>query len=197
LAAARLFGLINADRSDALQLTELGRLVVDAKREREGRARAFLSVPLFSALHDKFKGSVVPPTAALEKELAALGVASTLTDTARRVMERSAEEAGFYEAGRDRLVMPGFVPSEAPPPDPNENNGGGGSGGGTGGGDGEALHLDPLLLALLKKIPEAEKGWPAAQRVRWFKTFAMNVSQIYDGDEDPVEMKIEQDKTAN
>jgi hypothetical protein len=70
-------------------------------------------------------------------------------------------------------------------------------GGGTGGGDGEALHLDPLLLALLKKIPEAEKGWPAAQRVRWFKTFAMNVSQIYDGDEDPVEMKIEQDKTAN
>jgi hypothetical protein len=90
--------LINADRSDALQLAELGRLVVDTKREREGRAKAFLGVPLYTALHDKFKGSVVPPVAALEKELAALGVASTLTDTARRVMERSAEQAGFYEA---------------------------------------------------------------------------------------------------
>jgi hypothetical protein len=47
------------------------------------------------------------------------------------------------------------------------------------------------LIELLKKIPETEKGWPAAQRLRWFKTFAMNVSQIYDGDENPVEMKIE------
>jgi hypothetical protein len=28
------------------------------------------------------------------------------------------------------------------------------------------------------------------QRVRWFKTFAMNVSQIYDPDDSPVEMEI-------
>jgi hypothetical protein len=27
--------------------------------------------------------------------------------------------------------------------------------------------------------------------VRWFRTFAMNVSQIYDGDGEPVEMKID------
>ena len=199
LAAGKLFGLISTDRSDALQLMELGRIVVDAKREREGRARAFLSVPLYSAVHDKFKGSVVPPVAALEKELAALGVASTLTDTARRVMERSAEQAGFYEAGRDRLVMPGFVPQDAGSNDaggePNAG-GGGGSGGigggiGSGGGD-DDLHLDPLLLALLKKIPEAGKDWPAAQRLRWFRTFAMNVSQIYDEEAmEPVELKID------
>jgi len=74
--------------------------------------------------------------------------------------------------------------------------------GGTGGGNGEgtSLDLDPLLIALLKKIPAAEKGWPAAQRVRWFRTFAMNVSQIYDGDGDmdePVELKIDLDKAAN
>ena len=39
-----------------------------------------------------------------------------------------------------------------------------------------------------------DKGWPAVQRIRWFRTFAMNVSQIYDGDSDPVEMKIELEK---
>jgi hypothetical protein len=197
LAASRLFGLINADRSDALFLTDLGRLVVDAKREREGRARAFLSVPLFSALHDKFKGTVVPPTAALEKELVALGVASTLTDTARRVMERSAEEAGFYESGRDRLVMPGFVPSENTFFEATVETNGTGSGGGTGSGNGGGvdLHLDPLLIALLKKIPSSEKDWPAQTRLRWFRTFAMNVSQIYDAAEDePVEMKIDLEK---
>lgn len=198
LAAGRLFGLINTDRSDALQLADLGRLVVDTKREREGRAKAFLSVPLYTALHDKFKGSVVPPAAALEKELAALGVASTLTDTARRVMERSAEQAGFYEAGRDRLVLPGFVPTtEAPPPDTNNDSNGSGTGSGSGSGSGEGteLDLDPLLIALLKKIPASDKDWPPQTRLRWFRTFAMNVSQIYDADDsDPVEMKIELEK---
>jgi hypothetical protein len=48
----------------------------------------------------------------------------------------------------------------------------------------------------LKKIPSTEKGWPGPQRVRWFRTFAMNVSQIYDGDDEPVEMKIDLDKEA-
>jgi hypothetical protein len=63
---------------------------------------------------------------------------------------------------------------------------------GNGSGDGtDDVGLDPLLLALLKKIPAPEKGWPGPSRVRWFRTFAMNVSQIYDGDGDPVEMKIE------
>jgi hypothetical protein len=41
-----------------------------------------------------------------------------------------------------------------------------------------------------------DKGWPGPARVRWFRTFAMNVSQIYDGDGDPVEMKIELEKEA-
>jgi hypothetical protein len=54
-----------------------------------------------------------------------------------------------------------------------------------------------LLIALLKKVPSPEKGWPAPARVRWFRTFAMNVSQIYDGDGEPVEMKIDLEKAAN
>lgn len=71
-----------------------------------------------------------------------------------------------------------------------------GSSGGSGGGDGTELGLDALLVALLKKIPAPDKGWPGPARVRWFRTFAMNVSQIYDGDGDPVEMKIELEKDA-
>jgi hypothetical protein len=80
------------------------------------------------------------------------------------------------------------------------NGVGGGTGGGTGGDQSVELNLDPLLIALLKKIPDAEKGWPAPNRVRWFRTFAMNVSQIYDADEgEPVEMEIEieKDQAAN
>jgi hypothetical protein len=54
-----------------------------------------------------------------------------------------------------------------------------------------------LLIALLKKIPPTGKAWPGPNRLRWFRTFAMNVSQIYDADDDePVEMKIELEKEA-
>lgn len=53
------------------------------------------------------------------------------------------------------------------------------------------LDLDPLLLALLQKIPGRGQEWAPEKRLRWFKTFAMNVSQVYDEDDDPVELKIE------
>jgi hypothetical protein len=49
-------------------------------------------------------------------------------------------------------------------------------------------------LALLRKIPPKGESWPADKRLRWFKTFAMNVSQVYDEDNEPVELKIEQAK---
>ena len=61
--------------------------------------------------------------------------------------------------------------------------------GGNGGG-GNELGLDPLLMALLRKIPSTEKGWPKEQRARWFKTFAMNVSQIYDTGDEVVDLTI-------
>jgi hypothetical protein len=70
------------------------------------------------------------------------------------------------------------------------------SGNGGSNGGGVELNLDPLLIELLKKIPSAEAGWPEAQRVRWFRTFAMNVSQIYDEDDKPVEMDIKIAKEA-
>lgn len=81
-------------------------------------------------------------------------------------------------------------PAPVDPPGGDKNGGGGGGDDGLG-----ALGLDPLLIALLKKIPTSG-DWPAAQRVRWFRTFAMNVSQIYDDDDKPVEMKIDLDKEA-
>ena len=177
LGASRLFGLVDTDRSDALKLNELGRLVVDGKREREGRARAFLSVPLFAAVHDKFKGGVVPPAAALDNELIALGVASTLKDTARRVLERSAEQAGFFEAGRDRLVMPGFVPQDGTPEAPSEKpefgNGGGNNG------DGGKTDIDPIIKGLLARLPKSGDVWPEAERKLWLELLSGSFKLIY------------------
>lgn len=56
------------------------------------------------------------------------------------------------------------------------------------------LDLDPLLIALLQKIPKQGLPWPKDRRVRWFRTFAMNVSEVYDEEDEPVELDITEKK---
>jgi hypothetical protein len=74
------------------------------------------------------------------------------------VFERSAEQAGYFEHGKNRLVMPAVAIRDPLPPaddeaDKNKQKNGGGDGGGV-----DDLELDPLLIALLKKIPATVKG---------------------------------------
>ncbi|WP_376703556.1 hypothetical protein RQ479_31080 [Mesorhizobium sp. ISC25] len=195
LSAAKLFGLI-ASEGGKHQLTDLGAAIVDPNQARASRAQAFMNVPLFKAIFDKYKTGVLPAqAAALEREMVAMGVSEKVKDRARQRFEKSADQAGFFEHGKNRLVMPATVAGLTPPPLPHSERGGNG-GGSDGDGGGVRLDLDPLLIELLKKIPPTELGWPAAQRVRWFKTFAMNVSQIYDDDDDPVELDIKTSASA-
>jgi hypothetical protein len=189
LSAARLFGVIESGDGDGLHLTELGRRIVDPTKARSAKAEAFLRVPLFKALYEKYKDGMTPPSAALEREIAGLGVGDKQKMRARQVFESSAQQTGFREAAPNRLVAPAVV---VRPPAPENEKNKQKNGGGDGGGD--DLRLDPLLMALLRKVPQADAGWPADARLRWFRTFAMNVSQVYD-DADPVELKIEVSKS--
>lgn len=183
IAAARLFGLIESEDQESLRLTTLGRRVVDPAQARAAKAEAFLRVPLFKALYDLHKDGVTPPSAALEREIVELGVGDKQKARARQVFEGSAQQAGFREAAPNRLVMPAVVVKPAVAEDKSK------SGNGNGPTDGD-LHLDPLLMALLRKIPQSGTSWPAENRLRWFRTFAMNVSQVYDDDSKPVELEI-------
>jgi hypothetical protein len=189
LSAGRLFGVLNTDGD--IRLTDIGHSLMDPKTAQEGRARAFLMVPLYRAVFERFRGRVVPPTQGFENELVTLGVASTLKDRARSVLERSAEQAGFYKHGRDRLIQPALPPSREEATEKSDEASQdqlkvtSPSNAVTG------LNLDPLLVALLQKIPAKEEGWPSQKRLRWFRAFAMNVSQVFDEDHEPVELKIE------
>ena len=189
LAAARLFGLIESDNAEAYRLTDLGTRVVDPAQTRSAKAEAFLRVPLFAALYEKYKGGVIPPTAALEREIVALGVSEKQKARARQIFDSSASQTGFKEQGANRLVMPAVV---VPPPAqaPAHPVGGGGNSGGGGEGGTHGLDLDPLLIALLQKIPAQGEAWPRERRLRWFRTFAMNVSQVYDEEDTPVELNV-------
>lgn len=187
LAAARLFGLIESESPDNIHLTDLGKRVVDPAHERAAKAESFLNVPLFKALYEKYKDTVTPPTAALEREIAALGVSEKQKARARQTFESSATQTGYRDAAANRLVKPAVVVAAPARNDETKTRDGGGSDGGSGG----DLGLDPLIMALLRKIPKSGAGlWPAENRLRWFRTFAMNVSQVYDDDQNPVELNI-------
>lgn len=182
ISAARMFGLIETT-GGRHRLSQLGRMIVDPQRAREARVRAFMTVPLYSAVYEKYKGGVLPPAAAFERDIVGLGVAEKQTSRARQVFERSADQAGFFESGRNRLVMPGVAArsdlevegngadkvggGKPPPPPPPE---------------GPSLH--PFIQGLLKTLPDPEtvKNWPLAQRVKWLQTAANIFDLIYEGD---------------
>jgi hypothetical protein len=191
LGAAKMFGLIETGQGRAT-LTTLGRDVLGTSgKSHASRVTAFLNVELFKVMYDQYKGSALPPPPAIERQVTELGVSPKQKERARQTFMKSAQYAGFIDASTGRFVKPGVAQTDVAKEEKPLRERGRGDGGGS-----DDLNLDPLLIALLKKIPGAEKGWPAAQRVRWFRTFAMNVSQIYDGDEEPVEMKIELEKEA-
>jgi hypothetical protein len=149
---------------------------------RAAKAQAFLKVPLYKAIFEKYKGGVLPPTAALEREIVALGVSEKQKERARQVFERSADQAGFFEHGKNRLVMPGV--GTAGHRKPNEHKSGGSGSGGGGGGD-------ALIQALIDKLP-ASGPWSADDRVNWLKMLVMGFQVAYGTDEE-----IEIKKAAN
>ncbi|HXL67454.1 MAG TPA: hypothetical protein VN930_01670 [Xanthobacteraceae bacterium] len=181
ISAARLFGVIETVAGHH-RLSDLGKMVVDPQRAREAKIRAFLNVPLYNAVYEKYRGGALPPTAALERDIQGLGVAEKIKDRARRVLERSAEQAGFFEQGRGRLVKPGIaVRDEAPPPtsdaggDADAKKGGSGGGGGVEG-------LDPFIQGLLRALPPTGSDWNVQDRAKWLQTAANIFDLIYKGE---------------
>lgn len=108
VATAGTFGAIETGRGQVV-LTDLGSRLADPRTAPDARAEAFVSVPLYQAVYEKFRGSRLPGDAGLEAEMVRLGVAAKQASKARQALQRSAEQAGFFRAGRDRLVEPAPV----------------------------------------------------------------------------------------
>lgn len=171
LSASRLFGLIKTVSAGTHTLSDLGIEIVDPNRTKEARVRAFLNVPLFSVFFERWKGRQLPPTAALERELVSSGVAEKQKDRARQVLERSAQQAGFFEQGKDRLIRPGFAPSAAPLPNQKTD--------GDRGGDGDEPPLDPIIRGLIGRLPPPGSEWAEKERVLWLQILENSFRLVY------------------
>lgn len=176
--AARMFGLIEAGSDGQHVLTPLGRQIVDPDQVEQAKAESFLKVPLYREMFDRFRGNSLPPPAALEREFVALGVAQKQTSKARSAFEKSAETAGYFAHGRNRLVKPGF--SERPDKEkggtgeqePPHSKTGGNGGGGT---------YHPFIDGLLKELPSQNDEWAISDRVKWLRLAASAFDMIYRG----------------
>jgi hypothetical protein len=89
------------------------------------------------------------------------------------VSERSADQAGYFESGRDRLVMPAF----------NAVNDGGRQGTQRvrhgGGGDGGGGEFHPLIQRLLGALPAPGADWSIADRAKWLQTASSVFDRVY------------------
>jgi hypothetical protein len=113
VATARTFGVTTAVKDGSISLTDLGRSLLDPQTRAAARVDAFLTVPLFSRLVEEYKGSLLPPTSGLEQKIADLGVSAKQVSKARVAFQRSAEQAGFFKHGKDRLVLPPKLPESS------------------------------------------------------------------------------------
>jgi hypothetical protein len=176
---------------------------MDEIQARRARAQSFLRVPLFKAVYQKYQGTILPPTAALERDMVGLGVSEKQKDRARQVLERSAEQAGFLESGKNKLIIPAMAQGSGAPAGDQQHgsaNGGGkgsdaslgaGSGGGDGGGNGGPN--DPLIKALIQRLPTGS-SWPTDDGIDWLKMLVMGFQVAYGTD---AEIEIKKKEATN
>lgn len=107
MAAAAHFGLLTPARG-RVQITELGMRALDEEQRPAALVDAWMQVPIFKSLFNRFDGNRLPPASGIEAELTNLGVPSKNSAVIRRVLMSSAEQAGLLNSAADRLVIPTF-----------------------------------------------------------------------------------------
>lgn len=193
LATARTFGLIQNARG-VVKLTPLGQRIVQGETRDAAKVEAFMAVPLYRELNDAYAGKILPGDTGLESDMRTQwAVPAKSAHRARQVFQRSAEQAGFFKLGRNRLVRPNIGTSETPPPahdghgDDGGGNGASGAGGeppaGGNGGREDTVTLpamsDPLLAGILAKLPAPDEAFPESEQEQWLSLAAMAMKMVY------------------
>jgi hypothetical protein len=165
LATAFGFNLIERDGKQ-IKLSGLGRKIVNGDLSASARAEAFLGVELYRRIYDEYHGGTIPGDAGLENFMKQVGVAEKQTTKARQALKRSAEYAGFFQVGKDRLIAPNVqavqnksgngnsteVPLVDNPP-------------------ALSLNLHPAVSGMLEGLPRMGGKWSEVEEVEWLKAF--------------------------
>jgi hypothetical protein len=186
--AAKQFGLIDLNR-DVVSVTDRATRILHPVMPEDAHTamvEAFLAIPLFQKIFEKFKGGPLPPEVGLQNLLKTeYKIVADRVKPALRVLLDSAEQAGFFKASGDRTRMiaptgvvhqstsaklqapPAKMDGEAQAKPP----AGGGGDGHTG--------VHPALIAMLRELPRPGTEWVPAKKDRFMTAFRSIVDVIY------------------
>ena len=182
-AAARMFGVVETEGGE-LVLTDLGRRLSAPSNEAEALVEAFMNVRLYGSLFDRYAadGNKLPTNDVIEDDMIRLEVPAHNAQKARQVFLRSAEDAGFFRSGRDRLIRPstasstiagrrGDVPEPKTPTAPTHA---------------EAVPMaEPALMqGLVAKLPPEGARFTPRQRQLWLDAAKRILDFVYAGDDE-------------
>jgi hypothetical protein len=189
-AANRHFGFIDSN-GDQYTVTERAKTILAPVMPQDSvnaKVEAFLAVPLFSKVYEKFRGTTLPPEVGLKNLLAnTFNLVPDRIGPAVRVLLSSAEQAGMLVGSGEhmRLVKPsgmtGVVATSSPPvaapssapATPQGPKFGGGSG------DGGPPGVHSAILGLLGDLPPPGTTWTSAKKKRFLDAFKATVDFIY------------------
>jgi hypothetical protein len=191
-AAGRMFGVAETEGSNLI-LTGLGRRLSSPSAEAEALVEAFLHVRLYASLYDRYaaEGGKLPSNEVIQDDMIRLDVPTHNAQRARQVFLRSAEDAGFFRSGRDRLIQPnvargGSIPSmHGITPEPREP---------AVSMRGEAApvmaeplriqDLPSLMQGLVAKLPPEGERFTPRQRELWLDAAKRILDFVYAGDDE-------------
>lgn len=190
---AKTFGFVTYGQG-TVTLTDLGQRLNDPQQEKAAKADAFLKVPLYNKIYEQFKNGTLPPADALENEIVKMGVAPKQKGKARQAFQRSANSAGYFWSGPNRLVRPAIKGSAAAAPvvepelEPDKKKTKQDE-------DEERRH--PLIEGLLKELPEPQKEWTTEDRKKWLEMASTIFNVIYkDSDDSRGSLKVIVEKSS-
>jgi hypothetical protein len=183
---AKTFGLVTYGQG-IVTLTDLGKRLNDPQQEKAAKADSFLKVELYNKIYEQFKNGILPPADALENEIVKMGVAPKQKGKARQAFQRSANSAGYFWSGPNRLVRPAIrgsaTPVHAPEvgpeklPKKKEKE------------DEDRRH--PLIEGLLNELPEPKSEWTTEDRKKWLEMASGIFNVIYkDSDDSRGSLKV-------
>jgi len=191
---AKTFGLVTYGQG-IVTLTELGKRLNDPQQEKAARADSFLRVELYNKIYELFKNGTLPPPDALENEIVKMGVAPKQKGKARQAFQRSANSAGYFWSGPNRLVRPSIkasaaaVPAVEPEVEPDKKK--------------KKQEEDegrkhPLIEGLLKELPEPQSEWNSEDRKKWLEMASTIFNVIYkDSDDNRGSLKVVFEKNSS
>jgi hypothetical protein len=178
ISTAQMVGAIENHRG-VLTLTDLGRRLADEETRPQALIEAFLNVELYKRIFGKYQGGRLPRDTGLEADMVAIGVAPKQASKARQAFQRSAEVAGFFWQGRDRLVAPVSgqavtLPSMTPPDSVATDEQ---ARAGEEVDDLRGRHA--LIVGLVRALPPEDEKFPGDKRKDWLQAATVIFNLVY------------------